>query len=332
MATCVLLGGCHPSAKGSQIETVELLHVSYDSTRELFDAYDALFIQHWQASRQQAVKIRRSHAGSGKQARAVLDGLTADVVSLSLAYDVDQLEQQPVSLPRDWQSRLPDGSSPFTSPIVFLVRRGNPRNIHDWSDLIRPGVGVIAPNPKTSGAARWIYLAAWGAARAAPGGSDASALDFVRELYRHVLVLDAGARGSATTFTRNLLGDVLLTWESEALTVMSRLEADGYERIVPSMSIRAEPVVAWVDRTIDRHHTRPVAEEYLRYLYSDEAQEVIATHGYRPRSSAVLQRWKERFPSIELLNVTDAFGGWSQANATHFAAGGTFDSIYEGRQ
>jgi sulfate/thiosulfate-binding protein len=308
---------------------VKLLNVSYDPTRELYDEYNKSFSAHWKAKTGENVIINQSHGGSGKQARAVIDGLEADVVTLALAYDIDALAAQSKLIPADWQKRLPDNSAPYTSTIVFLVRKGNPKNIHDWSDLIRPGIAVITPSPKTSGGARWNYLAAWGWAMRQPGGNDATAEVFVKKLYHNVPVLDSGARGSTVTFVERGLGDVLLAWENEAFLAKQELGPNKFEIIAPSISILAEPPVALVDQNVDEHRTRKVAEEYLAYLYSPVGQEIAAKHFYRPRDPAVAQRYADQFQKIPVLLSIDAdFGGWKRAQATHFADHGTFDKIY----
>jgi sulfate/thiosulfate transport system substrate-binding protein len=309
--------------------TVKLLNVSYDPTRELYDEYNKSFSAHWKAKTGESVIINQSHGGSGKQARAVIDGLEADVVTLALAYDIDALAAQSKLIPADWQKRLPDNSAPYTSTIVFLVRKGNPKKIHDWSDLIRPGIAVITPSPKTSGGARWNYLAAWGWAMRQPGGNDATAEAFVKKLYHNVPVLDSGARGSTVTFVERGLGDVLLAWENEAFLAMKELGPNKFEIIAPSISILAEPSVALVDQNVDEHRSRKVAEEYLAYLYSPTGQEIAAKHFYRPRDPAVAQRYADQFQKIPVLLSIDAdFGGWKRAQATHFADHGTFDKIY----
>jgi sulfate/thiosulfate transport system substrate-binding protein len=324
-----LLGAMLLGAVVIAAPTVKLLNVSYDPTRELYDEYNKSFSAHWKAKTGENVIINQSHGGSGKQARAVIDGLEADVVTLALAYDIDALAAQSKLIPADWQKRLPDNSAPYTSTIVFLVRKGNPKNIHDWSDLIRPGISVITPSPKTSGGARWNYLAAWGWAMRQPGGNDATAEAFVKKLYHNVPVLDSGARGSTVTFVERGLGDVLLAWENEAFLAMKELGPNKFEIIAPSISILAEPPVALVDQNVDEHRTRKVAEEYLAYLYSPTGQEIAAKHFYRPRDPAVAQRYADQFQKIPVLLSIDAdFGGWKRAQATHFADHGTFDKIY----
>jgi sulfate/thiosulfate transport system substrate-binding protein len=316
-------GGPGEHAHGKQ---VTLLNVSYDPTRELYEDYDAAFARYWKAKTGQQVRIDQSHGGSGKQARSVIEGLAADVVTLALAADIDAIASVGKLLPLNWQSLLPDNSSPYTSTIVLLVRKGNPKNIHDWGDLVRPGIGVITPNPKTSGGARWNYLAAWAFARAQPGGNDASAREFVQRLYHNVPVLDTGARGATTTFVQRGLGDVLIAWENEALLAQREVGADKLEIVVPSVSILAEPPVAVVDRVALHHGTREVARAYLSYLYSREGQEIIARHYYRPRDPEVAARYAGRFPALKLATIAD-FGGWASAQATHFRDGGVFDQI-----
>ncbi|MEA3174752.1 MAG: sulfate/thiosulfate transport system substrate-binding protein [Gammaproteobacteria bacterium] len=308
---------------------VKLLNVSYDPTRELYDEYNKAFSAYWKTKTGESVTINQSHGGSGKQARAVIDGLEADVVTLALAYDIDALAAQSKLIPADWQNRLPHNSAPYTSTIVFLVRKGNPKNIHDWGDLIRPGVAVITPSPKTSGGARWNYLAAWGWAMRQPGGNDATAEAFVKKLYHNVPVLDSGARGSTVTFVERGLGDVLLAWENEAFLAMKELGPHKFDVVAPSISILAEPPVALVDQNVDEHRTRKVAEEYLKYLYSAAGQEIAARHFYRPSDPAVAQRYAAQFQNIPVLLSIDAdFGGWKKAQATHFADHGIFDKIY----
>src|SRR5580700_7953073 len=310
----------------AQAASVSILNVSYDPTRELYVSYNQEFARYWKAKTGQDVRVNQSHAGSGKQARAVIEGLPADVVTLGLAGDVDQIAVRGKLLPLNWQSRLPNNSAPYTSTIVFLVRKGNPKGIRDWGDLVRPGVGVITPNPKTSGGARWNYLAAWSWARAQPDGSDASAREFVRRLYHNVPVLDTGARGATTTFAQRGLGDVLITWENEALLALRELGADKLQIVVPALSILAEPPVAVVDKVALRHGTREVATAYLEYLYSKEGQEIVARHDYRPRDPEVAARYATRFPPLKLTSIAD-FGGWANAQRVHFADGAVFDQI-----
>ncbi len=310
---------------------VTLLNVSYDPTREFYDAFNVAFAAEWRRRTGAVVVVHQSHGGSGKQARAVIDGLEADVVTLGLAFDIDALARRADLLPADWQHRLPDNSAPYTSTIVFLVRAGNPRGIHDWGDLTRPGVAVITPNPKTSGGARWNYLAAWAWARRQPGGSEATAEEFVRALYHNVPVLDSGARGATVTFVERGIGDVLLAWENEALLAAHRLGAGQVEIVVPPDSILAEPPVAVVDKVVDRRGTRAVAEAYLRYLYSKEGQALAARHYFRPRDAGVASEYAAQFPRVNLVTIDEAFGGWSAAQAAHFADGGSFDRIYAHR-
>jgi sulfate transport system substrate-binding protein len=306
---------------------VTLLNVSYDPTRELYEGVNAAFGKAWKARTGQAVTVKQSHGGSGKQARAVIDGLEADVVTLALAYDVDAVAKAGL-LAADWQRKLPQNASPYTSTIVFLVRKGNPKGIRGWDDLVKPGVQVITPNPKTSGGARWNYLAAWAHALKKSGGDEARAKEFVRALYRNVPVLDSGARGATTTFVERGLGDVLLAWENEALLAVERLGKGQLEIVVPPLSILAEPPVAVVDRVVDRRGTRAAAQAYLEFLYSDEGQELAVRHHYRPRDPKVAQRHARDFPKLDLVTVDQVFGGWQKAQATHFADGGVFDQIY----
>ena len=304
-----------------------LLNVSYDPTRELYDDYNKAFVQYWKQKTGKDVSIRQSHGGSGKQARTVIDGLPADVVTLALGYDVDALATQGKLLPSNWQSRLPNNSAPYTSTIVFLVRKGNPKGIKDWPDLVKPGISVITPNPKTSGGARWNYLAAWAYALKQPGGSPATAQAFIAKLFKNVPVLDTGARGSTTTFAQRGIGDVLLAWENEAFLAVNELGKDKFDIVVPSLSILAEPPVAVVDKVALRRGTSDVARAYLEYLYSKPAQEIIAKHYYRPRDAEVAAKYAKVFAKVELVTIAD-FGGWSKAQATHFADGGVFDKIY----
>jgi len=311
-------------------QNVTLLNVSYDPTRELYQDVNAAFAKAWQARTGQGVTISQSHGGSGKQARAVIDGLQADVVTLALAYDVDALHVNGSLIPQSWQSRLPDRSAPYTSTIVFLVRKGNPKGIRDWQDLVRPGVAVITPNPKTSGGARWNYLAAWGFALKKWNHDEARAEQFLARLYRNVPVLDSGARGSTTTFTQRGIGDVFLSWENEALLAREKLGRDKFDIVVPSISILAEPSVSIVDKVVDKRHTRKVAQAYLEFLYTPEGQELCAKHFYRPRNPAVAAKYTHRFPSLNLLTIEDPlFGGWTKAQKKHFDDGGIFDRIYE---
>ena len=316
-----------PARAGDTSRAVTLLNVSYDPTRELYEAVNAAFASRWKAATGQEVTIRQSHGGSGAQARAVADGLEADVVTLALGYDVDALADRGL-VAKDWQGRLPGNSAPYTSTIVFLVRKGNPKGIRDWGDLLKPGVEVITPNPKTSGGARWNYLAAWANALFESKGDADKARAYVKELYRHVPVLDSGARGSTTTFVERGIGDVLLAWESEALLAVNRLDKGELEIVVPNRSILAEPPVAVVDEVVDRRGTRAVAEAYLKFLYAPEGQELAARNYYRPRDPAVAARYPSTFPKITLVTVDQVFGGWRKAQTTHFADGGVFDQIY----
>jgi sulfate transport system substrate-binding protein len=305
---------------------VTLLNVSYDPTRELYVDFNAAFARYWKAKNGQDVRVDQSHGGSGTQARAVINGLQADVVTLGLAADIEAIATQAKLLPLNWQSLLPDNSSPYTSTIVFLVRKGNPKAIRDWGDLVRPGVAVITPNPKTSGGARWNYLAAWAWALRQPGGDQASAREYVRRLYKNVPVLDTGARGATTTFVQRGLGDVLIAWENEAMLALRELGADKFELVIPSVSILAEPPVAVVDTVALRRGTREVAQAYLAYLYSKEGQDIIARNFYRPRDPEVAARYVRQFPPLQLATIAD-FGGWSAAQSTHFKDGAVFDQI-----
>lgn len=306
----------------------ELLNVSYDPTRELYQALNDVFAKEWQAKTGETITIQQSHGGSGKQARAVIDGLEADVVTLALAYDIDAIAKKGLIAP-DWQKHLANNSSPYTSTIVFLVRKGNPKGIKDWSDLIKPGVQVITPNPKTSGGARWNYLAAWGYALHKNNKDETAARNFVADLYRNVPVLDTGARGSTVTFVERGIGDVLLAWENEAFLALKEFGNDKFEIVAPSESILAEPPVAIVDEVVDAKGTRKQAEAYLNFLYSPEAQEIVAKNSYRPRDAAVQAKYKDAFPQIPLFTIDDEFGGWKKAQETHFADGGIFDQIYK---
>jgi sulfate transport system substrate-binding protein len=308
--------------------TINLLNVSYDPTREFYEDYNKAFAAEWKSKTGDLVTINQSHGGSGKQARSVIDGLGADVVTLALAYDIDALAAQGGLVPANWQTRLPSNSAPYTSTIVFLVRKGNPKNIHDWNDLARPGISVITPSPKTSGGARWNYLAAWAWALKQPGGSDATAEAFVKKLYKNVPVLDSGARGATVTFVERGIGDVLVAWENEAYLAVRQLGPDKFDVVAPSLSILAEPPVSIVDKVVDKHGTRKVAEEYLRYLYSKEGQEIAAKHFYRPRDPEIAAKYAKQFPSMTLVTIDGAFGGWAKAQAAHFADGGSFDRIY----
>ncbi|MFO7188903.1 MAG: sulfate ABC transporter substrate-binding protein [Pseudomonadota bacterium] len=307
-----------------------LLNVSYDPTRELYQNFNQSFVKYWKAKTGQTVTVKQSHGGSGKQARAVIDGLEADVVTLALAYDIDALADHKL-IPQDWQKRLPQNSSPYTSTIVFLVRKGNPKGIKDWDDLIKPGVSVITPNPKTSGGARWNYLAAWGYALKKSGGDEAYAKEFVKKLYKNVAVLDSGARGSTTTFVERGIGDVFISWENEAFLALKELGPDKFELIVPSISILAEPPVTVVDKVVDKRGTRALAQAYLEYLYSEEGQEVAAQNYYRPRLEKVAAKYAKVFPKVNLFTIDEVFGGWRKAQQTHFADGGVFDQIYSSK-
>lgn len=306
---------------------VSLLNVSYDPTREFYQEFNAAFAKHWKATNNEAVSVKQSHGGSGKQALGVIDGLDADVVTLALAYDVGSLATKKL-IPADWQKRLPQNSSPYTSTIVFLVRKGNPKQIKDWSDLVRPGIGIVTPNPKTSGGARWNYLAAWAYALKQPGGNDEKAAEFVGKLYGNVKVLDSGARGSTTTFTERGIGDVLLAWENEAYLAVKELGPDKFDIVTPPLSILAEPPVSVVDKVVDKHGTRKVAQAYLEYLYTPEGQEIAARHYYRPRDPGISAKYAKQFAKVNLITIDDVFGGWDKAQRAHFADGGTFDQIY----
>jgi len=308
-------------------EDITLLNVSYDPTRELYQEFNAAFAKYWQKEKGQTVIVKQSHGGSGKQARAVIDGLDADVVTLALAYDVDAIAKARL-LPLDWQKRLPHNSSPYTSTIVFLVRKGNPKNIRDWNDLVKPEVAIIPANPKTSGAARWAYLAAWGYALKKYGNDEAKAKEFIAKFYGNVPVFDTGARGATTTFVERGIGDVLVGWENEAYLALKELGAGKFEIVTPSISILAEPTVSLVDKVVKRRGTEAVAQAYLQYLYSDEGQEIAAKHFYRPRVDAVAAKYAGQFAKLNLFTIDEVFGGWPKAQLTHFADGGVFDEIY----
>src|SRR5574343_27252 len=314
-------------AFGSASAQTSLLNVSYDPTRELYKDFNAAFNKHWQAKTGQDVKIRQSHGGSGKQALAVRDGLEADVVTLALAYDIDALVDLNL-IPADWQTRFPHNSSPYPSTIVFLVRKGNPKSIKDWGDLAKPGVSVITPNPKTSGGARWNYLAAWAWALKQPGGNEQKAKEFVASIFKNVPVLDSGARGATTTFVERGLGDGLIAWENEAQLAVNEIGKDKFEIVVPSLSILAEPPVAVVDKVAEKHGTRLTAQAYLDYLYSEEGQNIAARHYYRPRDAKVAAKYAAQFPKLKLATIAETFGGWQKAQKAHFADGGSFDQIY----
>ena len=327
-AAMTLLAASLGTAPLLSAATLNLLNVSYDPTREFYEDYNKAFAAEWKAKTGDIVTINQSHGGSGKQARSVIDGLGADGVTLALAYDIDALATQGGLVPANWQTRLPSNSAPYTSTIVFLVRKGNPKNIHDWNDLARPGISVITPSPKTSGGARWNYLAAWAWALKQPGGSDATAEAFVKKLYKNVPVLDSGARGATVTFVERGIGDVLVAWENEAYLAVRQLGPDKFDVVAPSLSILAEPPVSVVDKVVDKHGTRKVAEEYLRYLYSKEGQEIAAKHFYRPRDPEIAAKYATQFPSLSLVTIDGVFGGWAKAQAAHFADGGSFDRIY----
>ena len=312
---------------GQALADVTLLNVSYDPTRELYQDYNAAFAKYWKNRNNEVVTIKQSHGGSGKQARSVIDGLEADVVTLALAYDVDALHEKGKLIPADWQKRLPHNAAPYTSTIVFLVRKGNPKKIRDWNDLAKPGIDVITPNPKTSGGARWNYLAAWGYALKQPGGNDATAKDFVKKIFGNVKVLDSGARGSTTTFVERGIGDVLIAWENEAYLALKELGPEKFELVTPSLSILAEPPVAVVDKVVDKRGTRKVATAYLEYLYSPEGQTLAGDNYYRPRDAKIAARYAKQFAPVKLFTIDEVFGGWANAQKTHFADGGLFDEI-----
>ncbi len=325
LLTALAVAGAAASARD-----ITLLNVSYDPTREFYQAYNAAFAKYWKGKSGDTVVVRTSHGGSGKQARSVIDGLEADVVTLALAYDIDEIAQRGKLLAPDWQRRLPHNSAPYTSTIVFLVRKGNPKGIKDWDDLVKPGVQVITPNPKTSGGARWNYLAAWGYAQK-KYGSEQRAQEFVAKLFANVPVLDSGARGSTTTFVERGIGDVLIAWENEALLALKELGPAKFDIVVPSISIVAEPPVAVVDKVVDKRGTRQVAQAYLEYLYSPEGQDIAGRNYYRPTDARVAAKYAGQFPKLELFTIDQAFGGWTRAQKTHFADGGVFDRIYTRR-
>ncbi|MCB5186693.1 sulfate ABC transporter substrate-binding protein [Methylobacillus caricis] len=314
---------------GAAAADITLLNVSYDPTRELYQEYNTAFSKYWQAKTGDKVTIKASHGGSGKQARSVIDGLQADVVTLALAYDVDALYEKGKLINKDWIKRLPDNSSPYTSTIVFLVRKGNPKQIKDWDDLAKPGVGVITPNPKTSGGARWNYLAAWAYGQKKFNNDEAKTREFIGKILKNVPVLDSGARGSTTTFVERGIGDVLLAWENEAFLAQKELGPDKFEIVAPSLSILAEPSVSVVDKVADKRGTRKVAEAYLEHLYSEEGQEIAAKNYYRPRLASVAKKYEKSFPKLSLVTIDGAFGGWQKAQKTHFSDGGTFDQVYQ---
>jgi len=324
----LLTGGLAFTSSIHAAESVSILNVSYDPTRELYQEFNAAFAKHWQAKTGQAIKILQSHGGSSKQARAVIDGLEADVVTLALAYDIDAISEKAGLLPANWQSRLPNNSAPYLSTIVFLVRKGNPKGIKDWDDLVKPGISVITPNPKTSGAARWNYLAAWGYALKQSGGDETKARDFVSRLFKNVPVLDSGARGATTTFAERGIGDVLINWENEILLSTKGSGKDKFDIIVPPLSILAEPTVSLVDKIVDKRGTRQAAQAYLEYLYSEEGQEIAGKNYYRPQLQSVAAKYAATFPKVELFTLKEFFGDWQKAHKTHFADDGTFDQIY----
>jgi len=309
-------------------KTIELLNVSYDPTRELYDEFNKEFAAYWLKEKGQKVKINQSHGGSGKQGRSIIDGSPADVATLALAYDIDAIADARKLLPEDWQKRLPDNSTPYTSTIVFLVRKDNPKKISDWDDLIKEGVSVVTPNPKTSGGARWNYLAAWSYAKQKYNGDEAKIKDFMKKLFQNVDALDSGARGATTSFVERGIGDVLIAWENEAILSLDEKGKDEFEIVVPSISILAEPPVAVIDKNVEKKGTKEVAEAYLKYLYTEKGQEIAAKNYYRPRNKEVLAKYKDTFPDVELLTIDGEFGGWKKAQKTHFADGGTFDEIY----
>lgn len=311
----------------SNAAEINLLNVSYDPTRELYTEYNAAFNSYWEAKTGNTVRVNQSHGGSGKQARAVLDGLEADVVTLALSYDIDLLAKNNL-LPQNWQTLLPNNSAPYTSTIIFLVRKGNPKAITDWHDLIKPGIGVVTPNPKTGGGSRWVYMAAWAYALKHNNNSEAAAVDFVGKLYKNVPVLDSGARGSTTTFAGREIGDVLITWENEAYLALNEFGADKFEVVTPSLSILAEPPVAVIEKVAQSHGTHEVAREYLQYLYSKTGQEIIAKHFYRPIDKDISAKYAKQFPALELISI-DQLGGWANAQSKHFADGGVFDKFFE---
>src|SRR5712691_4637975 len=335
MKRVLLVGGLILSLSAvtfAQDAPVTLLNVSYDPTRELYQDYNAAFAKYWRAKTGKTVEIQQSHGGSSKQARAVIDGLEADVVTLALAYDIDAISEKAKLLPANWQSRLPNNSSPYTSTIIFLVRKGNPKGVKDWDDLIRPGISVITPNPKTSGGARWNYLGAWGYALKKSAGDESKARDFVSKLYKNVPVLDSGARGSTTTFVERGMGDVLIAWENEVLLGAKDLGQDKFEIVVPSVSILCEPTVTLEDKVVDKKGTRAVAQAYLEYLYSPEGQEIAAKRYYRPRSEAVAKKYASQFPKVKLFALAEIIGNWQKTNKIHFADGGVFDQVYQPNQ
>ena len=317
---------------GAQAKDIKLLNVSYDPTRELYQDFNVAFAKYWREKSGDTVIFQQSHGGSGKQARSVIDGLEADVVTLALGYDIDAIAEKARLLPADWQQRLPNNSAPYTSTILFLVRKGNPKEIKDWDDLAKPGVSVISPNPKTSGGARWNYLAAWGFALKKLGPGEAKAKEFVAQLFKNVPVLDTGARGATTTFVQRGIGDVLIAWENEAILSIQESGKGEFEIVMPSLSILAEPPVSVVDKVVKRRGTAAVAQAYLEYLYTPEGQEIVARNHYRPRLESVAQKYAKDFPKLNLFTIDEVFGGWQKAHKTHFAEGGTFDQIQQSRR
>lgn len=328
LSTFAACGNKSTSDTTKDKKAINLLNVSYDPTRELYEEYNKAFAKHWKEKTGQDVTIKQSHGGSGAQARSIIQGQDADVATLALAYDIDSIQKEGL-INSGWEKKFPDNSAPYTSTIVFLVRKGNPKNIKDWDDLVKPGVSIVTPNPKTSGGARWNYLAAWGYALKKNNNDENKAKDFVKQLYANVAVLDSGARGATTTFVERGVGDVLIAWENEAYLSVKELGADKFDIVVPSISILAEPSVAVVDKVVDKKGTRAAAQEYLNYLYSKEGQEIAAKNYYRPRDKEVAEKYKNNFAKVDLFTIDDMFGGWAKAQKTHFADGGTFDQIYQ---
>src|SRR3984893_12208419 len=326
--TALLISTIAAASVGFAAGPVKLLNVSYDPTRELYQDINTAFAKQWKAKTGVDVQISQSHNGSGKQARSVIDGLQADVVTLALAYDIDVIAEKANLLPKNWQTRLPNNSTPYTSTIVFLVRKGNPKHIKDWDDLVKPGVAIITPNPKTSGGARWSYLAAWGYALKKNNNDDKKAQEFVSRLYKNVPVLDSGARGSTTTFVQRGIGDVLLSWENEAFLALNELGKDKFEVVRPPISILVEPPISVVDKVAAKHSTTEVAKAYLEFLYTEEGQEIGAKNGYRPRLPKIVAKYADRFPQLQLFTIDELFGGWQKTQKRHFDDGGLFDKIY----